>query len=36
MRGWIDYPDHVWIRRANQGALYSPNGSTLQFDDGTV
>jgi len=36
MRGWIDYPDHVWIDRANQGALYSPDGSTLHFENGTV
>ncbi len=26
MRGWIGYPGHIWIDRANQGALYSPDG----------
>ena len=35
-RAWIDYPGHIWIDRANQGAIYSPSGSTLQFDSGTV
>ncbi len=36
MRGWIDYPGHVWIERAAQGAFYSPDGFTLQFENGTV
>jgi len=35
-RAWIDYPGHIWIERANQGAIYSPDGFTLQFDSGTV
>lgn len=35
-RAWIDYPGHIWIDRFNQGALYSPDGFTLQFDRGTV
>lgn len=35
-RAWIDYPGHVWLDRANLGAIYSPSGSTLQFDNGTV
>jgi hypothetical protein len=35
-RAWIDYPGHIWIDRANQGAIYSPDGFTLQFDSGTV
>jgi hypothetical protein len=35
-RAWEDYPGHIWIERVNMGALYSPNGFTLQFDNGTI
>jgi hypothetical protein len=35
-RGWIDYPGRVWIESSNEGAIYSPDGLTLQFDRGTV
>jgi hypothetical protein len=35
-RAWVDYPGHIWIDRAHLGAIYSPNGFTLQFDNGTV
>jgi len=35
-RAWVDYPGHIWIDRVNQGAIYSPDGFTLQFDNGTV
>jgi hypothetical protein len=35
-RAWIDYPGHIWVQRANEGAIYSPDGFTLQFDHGTV
>jgi hypothetical protein len=35
-RAWVDYPGHIWIDRANEGAVYSPDGFTLQFDRGTV
>jgi hypothetical protein len=35
-RAWIDYPGHVWIERAQVGAIFSPDGLTLQFDSGTV
>ncbi|MFL6797840.1 MAG: hypothetical protein ACJ8F3_10550 [Xanthobacteraceae bacterium] len=35
-RGWIDYPGHIWVDRANQGAIYSATGLTIQFDRGTV
>ena len=33
---WVDYPGHIWVKWANQGAIYSPDGMTLQFDNGTV
>jgi hypothetical protein len=35
-RAWVDYPGHIWIDRANIGAIYSPDGFTLQFDNGTI
>ena len=35
-RAWLDYPGRIWVRAANQGAIYSPDGSTLQFDGGAV
>ena len=35
-RGWVDYPGRIWIREANQGAIYSTDGFTIQFDRGTI
>jgi hypothetical protein len=35
-RAWIDYPGRIWVERANQGAIYTPDGMTLQFDRGTI
>jgi hypothetical protein len=35
-RGWIDYPGHFWAEGWNEGAIYSPDGMTIQFDRGTV
>ena len=35
-RAWIDYPGHIWVQRANEGAIYSPDGFGLQFDRGTL
>ena len=35
-RAWIDYPGHIWIERAHQGAIFSPDGTAVQFDNGTV
>jgi hypothetical protein len=35
-RAWVDYPGRLWIQRANQGAIYSPDGMNIQFDRGTV
>jgi len=35
-RGWVDWPGHIWIRELNQGAIYSPTGTTVQFDNGTI
>ena len=35
-RAWINYPGRIWVDRANQGAIYSPDGMTIQFDRGTI
>jgi hypothetical protein len=35
-RAWIDYPGHIWVRSWNEGAVYSVDGMTIQFDNGTV
>ncbi len=35
-RAWIDYPGHIWVQSWNQGAVYSTDGMTIQFDNGTV
>ena len=33
---WIDWPGHIWIPASSEGAVYSPDGFTVQFDRGTV
>jgi hypothetical protein len=35
-RAWVDYPGRIWVETANEGAIYSPDGFTLQFDRGTI
>ena len=35
-RGWIDWIGHIWVETWQQGAIYSPDGSTIQFDGGTL
>ena len=35
-RAWVDYPGHIWLERVNVGAIYSPDGIVLQFDNGTI
>ena len=35
-RAWEDYPGHIWVEAMNIGALYSPDGFTLQFTNGTI
>jgi hypothetical protein len=27
---------HIWAESWNEGAVYSPDGMTIQFDNGTV
>lgn len=35
-RAWIDWPGHIWVESWDEGAIYSPDGMTIQFDRGTV
>jgi hypothetical protein len=35
-KAWIDWPGHIWAQNWNEGAVYSPDGMTIQFDNGTV
>jgi hypothetical protein len=35
-RAWVDYPGRIWLAQANEGAIYSPDGFTIQFDHGTI
>lgn len=35
-KAWIDWPGHIWAENWNEGAVYSPDGLTIQFDRGTV
>jgi len=35
-RAWIDYPGHIWAEYWNEGAVYSPDGLMIQFDNGAV
>jgi hypothetical protein len=35
-RAWVNYPGRIWVDRANQGAIYSPDGLTIQFDRGEI
>jgi hypothetical protein len=35
-RAWVDWPGHIWAQNWHEGAVYSPDGMTIQFDRGTV
>ena len=35
-RAWVEYPGRIWVEQAGQGARYSVDGNTIQFDRGTV
>ena len=35
-RAWVDYPGRVWVDRPQVGAVYAPDGMTIQFDNGTI
>ena len=35
-KAWIDWPGHIWVPALNEGAVYSPDGFTIQFNRGSV
>ena len=35
-RAWIDWPGHIWVQYWHEGAILSPDGNTIQFDNGAV
>jgi hypothetical protein len=35
-RAWIDWNGHIWADNWHEGALYSADGMTIQFDRGTI
>jgi hypothetical protein len=35
-RAWVNFPGRIWVDRANESAIYSPDGMTIQFDGGTI
>jgi hypothetical protein len=35
-RAWTDWPGHIWADNWHQGALFSSDGMTIQFDRGTI
>ena len=35
-RAWVDWPGHIWVDTWNEGAVYTPDGMTIQFDRGSV
>ena len=35
-RAWVEYPGRIWVEQAYQGAMYSTDGNTIQFDRGTI
>lgn len=35
-RAWIDYPGHLYAQSYDEGAVFSPDGLRIQFDNGVV
>jgi hypothetical protein len=33
---WFSPTSRIWIDAFNEGAVYSPNGMVIQFDNGTI
>jgi len=33
---WVNWPGRIWVQNANEGAIYSPDGLTIQFDHGAI
>jgi len=36
MRAWIDWPGHIWVKYWDEGAVYSPDGMVIHFENGTI
>jgi hypothetical protein len=32
----VDYPGHLWAENWGEGAVFSPDGLIVQFDNGSV
>ena len=35
-RAWVDWNGHIWADNWQEGALFSSDGMTIQFDSGTI
>jgi hypothetical protein len=35
-RAWVNYPGRLWVDRLQEGAIYSTDGMTIQFDHGAI
>ena len=35
-RAWVDYPGHIYAEYYHEGAVFSPDGFRIQFDNGAV
>jgi hypothetical protein len=35
-RAWVDWSGHLWAENWHEGALFSSDGMTIQFDRGTI
>ena len=35
-RAWVDWSGHIWADNWHEGALFSADGTTIQFDRGTI
>jgi hypothetical protein len=35
-RAWIDWAGHIWAENWREGAVFLPDGGTIQFDNGAV
>jgi hypothetical protein len=35
-RAWVDWPGRIWADNYQQGAIVSPDGLVIHFDNGTV
>jgi len=35
-RAWVNFPGRLWVDRLQEGAIYSTDGMTIQFDRGAI